>query len=408
MNLPARPADATAFFDHLATWGEVSKAELRHLRAEAWAAALVEAGVLEEVHDDSAEPVAWHLTPAFVLLLDRDGTQVARRACFAVPAYRAYLVGILAEGLVDAARASMTSELEEWSRGELAPLLPELNRLLDGLESQGRLVDLPPTDLDARMGRLPGRDGSFASWDQFLLGQSGRPKTLFDFALRRFAAIAHPTQPVDVPAAVLRSLPLSRDDGFDLGSASLPAPWNTRRRSIFSGVALIDEHGHRLFDEDRPLTEVLPDLLRDAIVQHPFYAAVVHLAICAWRSPASSTPSIELFVPASGALFDTSILVGSRDTGRLAELLGDLVRAQGFVPFGLRDGSVPDELMTNLLRNLIELRILRRQDELLVLDEQYQASLMASRLRTVFRPGKQVQTRIVAELSARVANGGQP
>jgi hypothetical protein len=408
MILPARPADATALFEHLATWGEVSKDELRDLRAVTWATALVEAGVLEEVHDDSADAVAWHLTPDFVFLLDRDGTQVARRACFAVPAYRAYLVGILAEGLVDAARESMTAELEEWTRSDLATLLPELNRLLDGVEGQGRLVDLSPAELDARMASLLGRDGAFASWDHFLLGQSGRPKTLFDFVLRRFAPNSHPAQRVEEPAAVLRPLPLSRDDGFGLGSASLPAPWNTRRRGIFSGVALIDEHGRRLFDEDLPLTEVLPDLIRDAIVEHPFYGAVVHLAICAWRSPAASTSSIELFVPASGALHDTSILLGSRDAGRLADLLGDLVRAQGFAPFGLLDGRVPDDLMANLLRNLIELRMLRQQDELLVLDEQYQSSLMASRLRTVFRPGKQVQARIVAELVARAPNGGRP
>ncbi len=84
------------------------------------------------------------------------------------------------------------------------------------------------------------------------------------------------------------------------------------------------------------------------------------------------------------------------------------MRAQGFAPFGLLDGRVPDALMANLLRNLIELRMLRQQDELLVLDEQYQSSLMASRLRTVFRPGKQVQARIVAELVARAPNGGRP
>lgn len=408
MNFPPRPADATALFDHLATWGEVSKDELRNLRAVEWASALVEAGVLGKVQDDSADTVAWHLTPDFVFLLDRDGTQVARRACFAVPAYRDYLVGILAEGLVDAARAAMTAELEAWTRDELATLIPELNGLLDGLETQGRLIDLPPSDFEARIAGLPGRDGSFASWDHFLLGQSGRPKTLFDFVLRRFVQPPHAAPRVEDPAAVLRPLPLSREDGFDLGSSSLPSSWNTKRRGICSGVALIDEHGRRLFDEDRPLTEVLPDLIRNSIVEHPFYGAVVHLAISAWRSPAARIPSIEIFVPASGALHDTSILLGSRDVGRLADLLGDLVRAQGFAPFGLQDGRVPGALMANVLRNLIELRILSRQDELLVLDEQYQASLMASRLRTVFRPGKQVQARIVAELEARVTNGVHP
>lgn len=407
MNITAGPAAATALFDHLATWGEVSKDELRDLRSVAWAAALVEAGVLQEVYDDGgADTVAWYLSPDFVFLLDRDGSQVARRGCFAVPAYRSYLVGILAEGLVDAARAGMTAELEGWTRDDLAGLIPELNCLFDGLESEGRLIELPLSGLETRMAGLPGRDGAFAMWDHFLLGQSGLPKTLFDFVLRRIAQHSRPAPRVEDPAAVLRPLPLSREDGFDLGSASLPSSWNIRRRGICSGVALIDEYGRRLFDEDRPLIEVLPGVICDSIVEHPFYGAVIHLAICGWRSPATNIPSIELTVPTSGALHDTSIFVGSRDVGRLADLLGDFVRAQGFAPFGLHDSRVPDELMSNLLRNLIELRILRRHDDLLVLDEQYQASLMASRLRTVFRPGKKIQATIVAQLVARVANGG--
>lgn len=78
----------------------------------------------------------------------------------------------------------------------------------------------------------------------------------------------------------------------------------------------------------------------------------------------------------------------------------NLVRA------GLVDGRVPDELMGNLLRNLLELHILRHQDEVLVLDEDYQSSLMAARLRTVFRPGKALQKRMVEELGLRVARGG--
>jgi hypothetical protein len=142
-------------------------------------------------------------------------------------------------------------------------------------------------------------------------------------------------------------------------------------------------------------------------VEHPFYAAVIHLGICAWRSPASTMPTVELYVPASGGLHDVSVLVGSRGVGRVAELLGDLVRAQGYAPFGLVDGRVSDELMGNLLRNLLELRILRHQeDDLLVLDGDYQSSLMAARLRTVFRPGKELQKRMVEELALRASEGG--
>lgn len=405
MSLPARPSDAVALFEHLARWGEVSAYEAEHLGAGPWVSVFESAGALEAVHDDHGRPVAWHLTQGFVHLLESDAQQVGRRLCFAVPEYRAYLLSILVEGLIDAGRAGMTSELEEWTKGELAPLLAELNAFLAPLEGGKRLVDLAPAELEARMADLPDRSRPFAAWDSYALGHSARPKGLFEFALRRFGP-ACVALPVTVEtAAVLRSLPLNREDGFGLGSASLPQPWNTQRFGVLSGAPIVDAHGQRMFDEDAPLNEVLVEHLRDAVVEHPFYAAVIHLGICAWRSPASTMPTVELYVPASGGLHDVSVLVGSRGVGRVAELLGDLVRAQGYAPFGLVDGRVPDELMGNLLRNLLELRILRHQDELLVLDDDYQSSLMAARLRTVFRPGKELQKRMVEELALRASEG---
>lgn len=406
MSLPARPSDAVALFEHLGQWGEVSVYEAEDLGAGPWVSVFESAGALEAVHDDHGRPVAWHLAPAFVHLLEGDAQQIGRRLCFAVPEYRAYLLSILIEGLVDAGRAGMTVELEEWTKGELAPLLAELNAFLAPLEGGKRLVDLAPAELEARMADLPERSQSFAAWDSYALGHSARPKGLFEFALRRFgpACVALPVA-VET-AAVLRSLPLNREDGFGLGSASVPRPWNTQRFGVLSGAPIVDARGQRMFDEDAPLNEVLIEHLRDAVVEHPFYAALIHLGICAWRSPASTMPTVELYVPASGGLHDVSVLVGSRGVGRIAELLGDLVRAQGYAPFGLVDGRVPDELMGNLLRNLLELRILRHQDELLVLDDDYQSSLMAARLRTVFRPGKDLQKRMVEELALRASEGG--
>ena len=300
----------------------------------------------------------------------------------------------------------MGAVLANWTGVDLAPLLPELNAFLDKLECGTRLVDLSQTEIEDCMSSVAERTRDFSGWDAFALGQSARPKALFEFALRRFAPVSGPFPVVEGPAVVLRALPLNREDGFDLGDTSLPEPWNTRRFGVLGAVAVFDSGGQRLFDEEKPLTVELFEHLRDSILEHPFYRPVVHLAICAWRSPASTIPPVELYVPASRPLHDASVLMDSRDVGRLADLLGDFVRMQGYAPFGLVDGRVSDELMGNLLRNLLDLRILQRQDEFLILDEGYQPSLMATRLRTVFRPGKELQKRMVEELAGRTSARG--
>ncbi|MBN3840991.1 hypothetical protein [Burkholderia sp. Ac-20349] len=406
MSLPGCPSDASALFEHLARWGEVAAYEVAQLGVRPWVRIFEHAGVLEAVCDDYGHQISWHLASPFVRLVECDVRQVSRRLCYAVPEYRSYLMGILVEGLVDAARAGMTTEIEEWTRAKLAPLLPELNAFIDKLESGKRLVDLTPAELERQMADLPERALPFAAWDSFALGQLAGAKALFEFALRRFAPLSGPLPGVEGAATVLRMLPLNREDGFRLDDAMFPNAWNTQRFNILSGAAVVDARGRRLFDENEPLTEALADHLRDALVKHPFYAAVVHLAICAWRSPAATMPMVELYVPAAGTLQDVSVLIDSRGVGRVADLLGDLVRAQGYAPFGLVDERVPAELMGNLLRNVLELRILRHQDELLVLHEDYQSSLMATRLRTVFRPGKELQRRMVEELALRASAGG--
>lgn len=406
MNLPLHPTDALALFEHLARWGEVAVCEVSKLRVQAWVCVFEQAGALEAVHDDDGQPVAWHLSRSFVQLLECDAQQVGRRLCFSVPEYRSYLLGILVEGLVGAAHAGMTAEIEVWTKAELAPLLPELNAFLEPLETGTRLVDLNLAEFEAGMAGLPERSLPFAAWDSFVLGHSSRPKALFEFVLRRFAPASGPLPVIEQAAAVLRALPLNQEDGFTLGDATLSHGWNTQRRGVLSGAAVFDVRGQRLFDGNAPSSDALVEHLRDAIMEHPFYAAVIHLAICAWRSPASTMPSVELYVPAAVALHDVSVLVDSRGAGRLTDVLVDLVRAQGYAPFGLVDGQIPDELMGNVLRNLLELRILRHQDEVLVLDDDYRSSLMAARLRTVFRPGKTLQKRMVEELALRASTGG--
>ena len=107
--LPVDPARAQPLWTHLASWGEVAIHEAQALGAADWLTVLEESGAL--VRDAQGEPVAWRLAPSFVGLLDAHAQQLGRRLCFAVPEYRAYLLGILVEGLTDAGHTGMRTLL---------------------------------------------------------------------------------------------------------------------------------------------------------------------------------------------------------------------------------------------------------------------------------------------------------
>lgn len=402
--LPPNPATAAPLLEHLTTWGEVASCELRSLSHVAlWIPMLLDAGVLCEIAGSDGHIHSWALTTAAQELLEIDGTLATRRALFQVPVYRRYLVGILAEGLVGAAKTAMWENLERWTGDELVPLLEEVNGVLDGVERDGhRLVDDSTEVIRQRSASFPGRDYDFSAWNQFLLGRAGRAEDLFDFALRRFALAAMLTsQPTRARSAVLHTLPLNTDDGFVPTAATFPAAWNTRRATVASGLALFDEQGARLFDTDDLRADAITPAVQDALLEQPFYKAVVHLAISAWRSPASTIPEVELYVSPGAATHEVTVLLDGRDAGRLAALLPALVGLQGFVPRGLDKGVVPDMLMANLIQNLLTQQMLVHADDALQLHPDFQASLMARRLRTVFRPGKVLQQDMLALLQER-------
>ncbi len=48
-----------------------------------------------------------------------------------------------------------------------------------------------------------------------------------------------------------------------------------------------------------------------------------------------------------------------------------------------------------MMENLLALEILDQSDDNLLLHQNFQSTLMASRLRTVFRPGKLLQDRMI-------------
>jgi len=390
------PMFAEPLIRHLATWGEVSIAEIRQVQNGPLAVTvLAQSGLLEPITEEEGV-LAWSLTPGGTSLLDLDQVSTCKLAGFQVPAYREYLVGILAEGLVTAAKAGMQDRVEDWSGGELTGLLAEINRVLDCLEVGGvRLVDLALEEIRGRFAALAIRSNKFSAWDQLFLGQASRPDDLFEFALRRFAPVAVLPAPDGDGAkvGVLRTIPLNEEDGFSSKTLNRAESWSTRRLRIQGSVPLFDEYGRPLFASSNSTPST--DTIQDALLVHPFYQAVVQLAVCSWRSPAASLPRLELQVPTGAGSNDVMVVVGGSDAGRLRDILCDLVVAYGVRPRGLNSGLVPADLMANVLRNLTANKILVVVEDRLELHPEFQASLMGHRLRTLFRPGKVLQEKLL-------------
>ena len=397
MNLPLHnPIFAEPLVQHLAAWGEVSIAELRQIQnGDVAVTALADSGMVEPIKGDE-EVLAWSLTPGGTTLLDQDPITAYRLAGLQMPAYHEYLLGILAEGLVTAARAGMQDRVEDWSAEGLASLLVEINSVLDSVEVDGvRLVDLPLEEIRGRFAAVASRSHNFSTWDQLFLGQTSRPDGLFEFALRRFAPVA--TLPATdgnaAKVAVLRTIPLNADDGFSSRTLSRAEAWSTRRLRIQGSVPLFDGHGRPLFASSS--STAFTQSVQDALLAQPFYQAVAHLAVCSWRSPAAGLPTLELQVAASAGLYDVMILVGGNEAGRLRDVLCELVSAFGLRPRGLARGLIPADLMANVLQNLMANEILVPVEDRIELHPEFQSSLMGHRLRTLFRPGKVFQEKLL-------------
>jgi hypothetical protein len=408
-DFPEDPVTAKPIIEHLAMWGEVASYEDLLFSSQArWLSILADSGIVEEIKGDDGSTLARALTPKGWILLDTEPNTAVKRALFQVPEYRAYLIGILVEGLALAAKMDMRDQLEFWTGKDLMPLLGEINLGLHVIEAEGgRLIDGSTEEIRNRCITLPGRDEDFSMWDQFLLGRTGRSDELFDFVLKRFAPLATIFKDSEEsrPPAVLRHMPLSQENGKASRNGIVPETWNIQRKRIQSSLTFFDFTGKPLRRLEKP--QVGQESVQDAFLDHPFYKAVAHLAISAWRSPAAGIPTVELRVGPASRLSHVRVLLGGKDVGALRDLLGPLVSTLGVQPLGLAHGSVQPDLMENLLQNLIAYEVLHLMDDTLRLHPEFQASLVDKRLRTVFRPGKQIQRLMVEELQQILNQGNR-
>lgn len=365
------PNDLSSLLAHLSTFGELYPIELGRA-AQRWLPMLAEAGWIVPVDGDM-----YAATTAYMALPNEmPAPERLRRICFAIPAYRRYLVAVLAQGLVQAGQVDQTSyyaQLEQWVVQVLAGLAGEINALLDELEAgSGRMVEWTPERVVARFDAWHTHNERDIEWDRALLGLSGTPTQLFSAVVSHAESFA-----VLEPAAVSSQLPVALLPDFDLtkdaGRLVLPSPkpWSTVRQSVYSSLPFFDAKGKPLYDA----TQTIQDIWQDVLVQQPYYRAVLRTVIAA-RLSGYGPEALALFVP--DELGDVSLLIKDRERRRLADLLPSLVETLGY-----RALSKPSPArLGRILEHWIDVDALEVRAGQVVLGEPYTKTLYGRRRAT--------------------------
>jgi hypothetical protein len=314
----------TDLLEHLFRYGEIAPREIRR-DWQVWLPLLVKANFLQPL---ATEEVV--ITPLLYTVQEQTAVERQRYICFKLPAYRRYLLAILAQGLVSAGQ--LTGEeyrrrVAVWVGHDLAHLAGELNQLLDHWEiSQPRLIDRSSAAVAAEFAAWHQAHGSYAEWDRTLLGRSGAPEDLFTAVLHHAAVLAHTATPSisqDHVAALLPSFALSLNGAAGL-TLPPPASWTRARRQIQSSLPFYDAADRPLFDETlSPLA-----IWQDILARQPYYRAILRLFIAARFSGYSEAFSLRF-----ADEWETARLYwGDRADVFLAALWPGLIQAMGYWP----------------------------------------------------------------------------
>ncbi len=125
---------------------------------------------------------------------------------------------------------------------------------------------------------------------------------------------------------------------------------------------------------------------------------MTHLAIYQYRAKAALTPNFELVLRPGAALSAVELYYETRKMGLLKDWLPLLVGCQEC--FAVR--PLDESQVENMMENLLALEILDQSDDNLLLHQNFQSTLMASRLRTIFRPGKLLQDRMIEKIKKEI------
>lgn len=368
MSLPDL-SDLQPLLTHLSCLGECCLVELER-SARPWLDLLTEAGWLRKTNQD-----VFVVTLAFLTLgVEPTTLEGLRRVCFAVPAYRRYLVAVLAEGLVTAGLIDdFQEQLEMWILGTLTALSAEINALLNDMENgQGRMLEWPKQQIEDRFRSWHETHPPFAAWDALLLSLSGTPEQLFTAVMSRSSAFERPREQgaeESRPLAFLPVFDLPKDDVGRL-NLPLPAPWSKSRRVVHSSVPFFALDSCPLYDQTQPARTVW----QDALAQQPYYRAVLRTAIATRFSQFSAG---RLVLSVADDLAGTQLHLEGRPGKPLVEILPPLVESMGFrAATPIEPGHV-----RRVLEQWMTVEVLEKRDGDLQLQENYAATLHERRRR---------------------------
>lgn len=364
------PASLQPILAHLLTWGELSSAEARRLKAEAGLALLASGGMVQ------AAPDAWLMGPVLRRLLPATSLEeIWQNACWSLPAYQACLSSLAAGEIARRGLEGAGALVESWVAGLLPGRAADFNAFLDAVESDlslplsestpGALVQAVTQRLQA-IEREAGLD--FAAWNRELLGVSAPSEAVFQAALARGALAGLPERAAEALAA---QAPI-RDLNTELaqpGSRPVfcprlePAnPWGRPnladdpawriRRYVYSSVPLLAE------GEDG--TDLAPAQVQAAFCQHPLSWIIIQFALYAQiqaNSGAGETLRLALERNPEGLLCDLRIELPGGAVRHLGEALPALLGGLGFYP-SLPLGALSPVALGSWLEALLQADIL--------------------------------------------------
>ena len=360
------PHDIYSLLESMLYFGEFTNSEKGKVKSMA-TTCLKQAGILQKVESK------WLATINFYNQLPVDNVkELTKKLCFIHPAYRRYLIVLIAGEITRHGLEGAMNLTENWVVKEFFGIARELNLVLDELErdylgmpvkqaTPGNIVRSCNNQMD-KIQRNAGFD--FNTWNKELFSVSGNNEAVFQVLLSRH--IFHqersvinndikepPSKIVDLntdltnPSGRLVFFPPFEFQEFENGELSIkPYPIWRKRHYVYSSIPLWD------YNDDNLITN---ENLQNAFCHHPIPWILIQLGIVQYTQSVMGESDKPILMSAmrdsEGSITDIEISAGQDKVVLFSTILPGLLDNLGFhlvLPFG----SIEDRYLSGLLLTL--------------------------------------------------------